>query len=708
MVSTLPAVSAARMASRAGRACLPGTLIALAVGWLTGAVASPAVATPQADARDLAARQAQVTAAPYYWAWWGWEPFEHNVRLGGPSYTTDGGAWWASKWYDRLHREELVQKMAGVGVNLAVTHFYKGFGLKFERPQWQRTAALVKVAHQYGLKVLGYCQFASLYYETFLAEEPQAEDWAQRGADGGLKPYEGAQYYRWRPCFNHPDFRAYVKRAVRVGIEEVHLDGFNFDNCLSGPCYCERCTKLFRAWLARRYPQPMTQFGIDSFDHVRQPPAPAKPVQIHDPVVRAWIRWRCECLGGFVQEITSYARSLRPDVILMANPSHPCGAGDTALRSVWPVWVGRHLNLMITENANSPELAADLLVSQVRAHKNAAAIGYRSVPTTWAEGGGREKSPDASQRLPQTAAEIGLQVAEAAANGGVPGANWATRALGGGDRMRIDRPELRAALGQYLGFVRQHEAVFSAARPLNDVVVLHAFPSLAFNGQYAMEQIAAVEEVLIRSGYSWGVAFDDDLRRLDASSVVVLAGQTHLSDATCAAVQRFADRGGAVVLLGDNGLYDDEGRLLEANRLAGLHGARVSRLKACQVRPVRDRHWGIFVTLPPAWKQVAATIRTAAADRLSAHLREADTTVTLNAGRDRAGRLVVHLVNYAAPKPTRPLQVELGTVAGRPSTVRLLTPGVAERTLTPRRDGVYTIVDVPPVEVYGILVADHY
>jgi hypothetical protein len=274
--------------------------------------------------------------------------------------------------------------------------------------------------------------------------------------------------------------------------------------------------------------------------------------------------------------------------------------------------------------------------------------------------------------------------------------------------MRIDRPELRAALGQYLGFVRQHEAVFSAARPLNDVVVLHAFPSLAFNGQYAMEQIAAVEEVLIRSGYSWGVAFDDDLRRLDASSVVVLAGQTHLSDATCAAVQRFADRGGAVVLLGDNGLYDDEGRLLEANRLAGLHGARVSRLKACQVRPVRDRHWGIFVTLPPAWKQVAATIRTAAADRLSAHLREADTTVTLNAGRDRAGRLVVHLVNYAAPKPTRPLQVELGTVAGRPSTVRLLTPGVAERTLTPRRDGVYTIVDVPPVEVYGILVADHY
>ena len=46
---------------------------------------------------------------PYYWAWWGWEPLEHNVRLGGPSASVDGSAWWASAWYDRLHGEALAR-----------------------------------------------------------------------------------------------------------------------------------------------------------------------------------------------------------------------------------------------------------------------------------------------------------------------------------------------------------------------------------------------------------------------------------------------------------------------------------------------------------------------------------------------------------------------------------------------------------------------
>ncbi|MFA5193817.1 MAG: alpha-amylase family protein [Verrucomicrobiia bacterium] len=661
---------------------------------------------PATGSGDKAARQTRVTAAPYYWSWWGWEPLEHNVRLGAPSYTVDGGAWWAPKWYDRLHSEELVQKMAKLGVNLAVTHFYKGFGLESERPQWQRTAALVRVAHKHGVKVLGYCQFASLYYETFLAEEPRAEDWGQRSMDGGFKPYEGAQYYRWRPCFNNPDFRAYVKRTVRVGLKEVGLDGFNFDNCLSGPCYCGQCTTLFRAWLAKRYPDPLPLFGIPSFNHVRQPPAPAKAEQIHDPLVRAWIRWRCECLGGFVKEITAYARSLQPDVILMANPAHPCGASDTALRSVWPVWVGRHLNLMITENANSPEIDGDLMVSQIRAHKNAAAIGYRAVPTTWAEGRGRQGATNASTRLPQTAVEIHLQVAEAAANGGVPGANWATRALGGGDGMRIDRPEFSEALSHYLGFVHQHESLIFSAHPVNDVAVLHAFPSLAFNGQYAMDQIAAAEEVLIRSGFQWGVLFDDNLQQLDEFSVLVLAGQSHLSNATCTAVKQFVERGGSVVMLGENGKYDDEGRLLEANRLDGLAGKHVSRLKTSIVRRIKDRHWGVFATLPPAWKEIADTILKAADRRLSARLIDADTTVALSACRGEANRLVVHLVNYAAPRPTRHLQVEIGRPWSEHAKVRLLSPGVPERTLSLRRNGAHSIVDVPPLEVYGILVVE--
>lgn len=674
--------------------------VALGVCAATGAPAPITVGQTGTKSTSSAA------GAPYYWSWWGWEPIEHNIRFGGPSYTVDGGSWWAPKWYDRLHREELVQKMSGLGINLAVTHFFKGFGLKSERPQWERTGALVRLAHGHGVKVLGYCQLGSLYYETFLAEEPGAEAWALRTIDGSLKPYEGAQYYRWRPCINHPEFRAYIKRAVSIGLGEVGLDGFNFDNCSNPACYCDHCTALFRAWLGRRYREPLPLFGINSFDHVRQPPAPAKADQVHDPLVRAWIRWRCEALAAFLGEVAGHARGLKADAILMANPSHPCGASDTALRGVWPVWLGRHLDLMIAENANEPEVAGDLMVSQIRAHKNAAAVGYRAVPTTWAEGPGRLGAADASVRLAQTPSAIRLQIAEAAANGGIPGSNWATRPLGGGDGMRIDRPEFAAALDQYLGFVRKHKDLIFSGRPLGDVAVLHAFPSLAFNGQHAMDQIAAAEEVLIRAGLQWGVVFDDNLDRLENFSVLILAGQTHLSDAACDAVRRFVHGGGAVVMLGENGRYDDEGRLLQADRLAGLSGDRVSRLEAGAITRIKDRRWGVFAALIPTWKDVVAAILKEAEARLSARILDPDTRVSLSASQGNDGKLVVQLVNYAGSRSARNHRIAIGTTWGERGAARLLTPEKPERMLEVRRDGARYVIEVPPIDVYGVVLVE--
>jgi len=252
----------------------------------------------------------------------------------------------------------------------------------------------------------------------------------------------------------------------------------------------------------------------------------------------------------------------------------------------------------------------------------------------------------------------------------------------------------------------EHESLILSSQPVNDVAVLHAFPSLAFNAQYAFDQITAAEEVLIRGGFQWGVVFDDDLSRLDKFSVLILAGQTHLSKAACDAVKRFVDQGGSLVMLGDNGKYDDEGRLLEVNPLDALVGNRVSRLKASTIRPVKDRHWGVFATLPSTWKEVAGAILKAADGRLSAQILDPDTTVALNTCRGETGRLVVHLLNYAAPRPTRPLQVELGAAWRDRRTARLLSPGVPERTVSLRRDGARSIVNVPPLEVYGILVIE--
>ena len=114
-----------------------------------------------------------------------------------------------------------------------------------------------------------------------------------------------------------------MKRVIRCGLEEIGLDGLHFDNDYADPCYCRRCEQGFREWLTRHCPDPRDRFGLADFQHVRLPPQRDSVGRIQDPLVQAWVRWRCETLGDYHRDLTSYARSLRKDVILLGNPAHP-------------------------------------------------------------------------------------------------------------------------------------------------------------------------------------------------------------------------------------------------------------------------------------------------------------------------------------------------------------------------------------------------
>lgn len=647
----------------------------------------------------IQAAKDRATGGALYWAWWGWEPWEHHRRAGGTTGAVDGDSHWLHAWYDRLHSEDLVRQMADAGVNLAVTHFFKGFGLQHERGEQQRTAALVKLAHKHGIRVLGYCQFRSIYYETFLLEEPSARDWVQRDPNGRPVPWNAKQYFRWCPCINSREFRAYIKRAVRIGLEETGLDGFNFDNCISTACYCPRCQKAFREWMIARYPQPRELFGLGTLAGVEQPPALSSTARIEEPLTRAWIRWRCECLEDFVGDITGYARSLRPEVILMANPGYPGSAGAPGRRSMWTVSVGRQLNLMIAENSATPEIVGDTIISQIRAYRHGIALGYRPASTTWAGGVGREATSDASLALPHEPHVVKLQVAEAAANRGVPGANWLARPLGGGAGMRIDLPELREAFRQYLHFVRRHEPLWLSAAPVNDVAVLRTFPSEALDAQNAWDRAASAEEVLIRGGFAWGALFGDQLDRLADSAVLVVAGQTHLSADACRAIKSAAAAGRGVVVLGDVARWDENGQPYDQNPLADLSGPNVIRLDASDPSKNSRLKYVLAMRLPKDWRAVSAAVTKAAQGRLTARLH-GSTEVALSAFRTGDGRLAVHLVNYAAPKATGPLRLELGPAwRGRKAT--LLTPETPQRSLAAG-----DALVVPPFAAYGIVVVE--
>lgn len=669
-----------------------GSLLSLSAARSLGAAAD------EADSRSKPVDPKTVTQAPLYWTWWGWEPMDHYRRMGGTAGAVDCSASWVPAWFDRLHSEEIVQTMAGLGVNLAVTHFFKGFGLKHEREEQQRTAELVRIAHRHGIRVMGYCQSRSLYYETFLAEEPEAEQWIQRDATGQLRSWGGA-YYRWTPCILSQEFRDYLKRAIRLGLEEIGLDGLHFDNNYAEPCYCPRCQQAFRTWLTARWPSSREHFGLASFAHVRVPPTLSSAPRITDPLVREWVRFRCESLGDYNRELASYARSIRPDVLLMSNPAYPRHVDDAYRRSVWPVAVGRPLNLMFAENGNVPEIVDGVLVSQIRAYKEANAVGYRVLSTTW------RQMKEAGASLVETPEAAVLQVAEAAANGGVPGANWALRPEAEGSRMRIDRPELRKALGRALAMVRANERWTANARPVGDVAVLHTFASQAFDARDTAALLWGAEEVLIRGGFSWEVVFGEDLGRLAEFTLLVVAGQSHLSNQECEAIGRFVRNGGRVVLVGENGRYDENGRQRLPAGLEGLSGDRVVRVDASLARSNVVTARDVRVPLPKNWQKLASTIDQTAGDRLSVRLHGSD-TVALSAYQRPDGGLIVHLVNYATPQTCRSLRLELGTRWKATRAVRFLTLDGPEQALLIAPAGARSTLKLPPLTTYAIVLVD--
>lgn len=670
-----------RMGRRDFLGCLAGG-VGLALPWPLA----------QAADNDGARSPAQ---GPLYWAWWGWEPIDHYRRTGGIVGAVDTNAPWMPQWYERLHSEEVVRLMSGLGINLACTHFFKGFGLAYEQAEQQRTAGFVQFAHRHGIRVIGYCQSRSIYHEQFLVEVPDARDWIQRNEKGELRTWGGAKF-RWSPCIHCGEFRDYMKRAIRIGLEEIQLDGFHFDNDYCEPCYCSRCERAFRAWLTKRHPKPQEQFGRASFDEIKQPAAEKNPPRITDPLTQEWARWRCESLAEYQAELAAYARRIKPDVILLGNPAYPRDLNSAYARSVWAPLLGRQLDLMFAENGNFPGVDGGALISQVRACKHAAAVGYRVVSTVW------KHNKLTGLSLPDTGDAVALQIGESSANGAVPGTNWALRPLGQGDRMRVERSDLREALAKHLHFARSLDPFVTNAQPVRDMALLHTFASTVFDNREAVALAQGAEEILIRGGFSWEVVFGEHIERLTRFSVLVVAGQSHLSRAEVATIRAFSNRGGVLVLIGDNGCFDENGRERSRAAFDGLEGDRVVHVDAAAVRATVKTNEG-RVLLPPDWKQVAGTLARAAGDHLSARLRGAD-TVTLSAYESGNDRLVLHLVNYAS-EPAPPLSVELGGRWKSCRTARWLTPEGPEQELVVRK-GPRPALEIPPLKIYGVLVVE--
>jgi len=133
-----------------------------------------------------------------------------------------------------------------LGLNFCHCRFYKGMGWEFASHDFPNVKRFVENAHRHGVRVLAYVQFSTLYYETMLEEIPDLADWAAIDENGKKRTYHGDGYYRWMPCMNAPGFEPYLKKMIRIALNEGGFDGVMLDNAFMSPCHCSRCTALFR------------------------------------------------------------------------------------------------------------------------------------------------------------------------------------------------------------------------------------------------------------------------------------------------------------------------------------------------------------------------------------------------------------------------------------------------------------------------------
>ena len=620
-------------------------------------------------------------------------------REGSPVIFYPRSARWYESWHKRVHTEAEVRKLAEAGVNCLTVHFWSGFGLESDREEIELTRELVSHCRTHGIRTLGYIQFQSVMEETFFLERPDARNWLQIDEEGKRRHW-GNLYFRPTPCPNNPGYLSYLKEAIGFGLQELKLDGIRLDNNYFLGCYCGVCQQKFRHYLRARYDTPekvRERFGLPFLDGVSIP----RGGSAYDPLRQEWGRFRCESLAEAHRELYLHIKSVDPQAGFGGNPAYPRDNNWIWDRSLDLVALGRWMDILEIENRHFPQVLGDgRLISQVQGYKTGNAIGCIVKPAQWLMIEGHHAPPTEGHQAK-------LALCEAGAFGGhFTGAIWAMRPYENGTRNYYEKPELYEPWVRYNRFFADHEELYTDAEPAANVALLYAQDALALDFDRVYGSILGFQQVLIQRQIPFEIIFADQLNRLNAFDVLILANQTCLSDDACDAIRAFVEEGGGLVLTGDSALYDENRVLREESALADLVGHdRVVYLPDAPERVSFSTTDQAQARLPERPDDLAAAVQDAAPRGLPVSVKASEYTA-VDVYRLPSGAQTIHLLNYRNTEPLRDVELVLSETFWQEGTFRLYDPDLEEPIdLAPERIAEGLRIRVPQLNTYAVIVA---
>jgi hypothetical protein len=658
-----------------------------------------------------------------------------------PIFRTRKGGYqtWDVEDYPRTHSEETIIRLKEMGVTMAMIHFFKGFGLEAEKQQLEDAKKLAALCKKHGLRVGAYIG-STVAYETFLPEVPEAQSWFVPDYMGQPVTY-GGQTYRKRVYFMHSGYRAYIKKVLRIAIEDLHVDLIHFDNTsMRGaiPIFFHPvAVEDFRTYLQKNYsPEQLKErLGFSNVSFVEPPKYSGNLSTMTDPLFQLWTDFRCKQLTGFYNEMAEYIQGLNPEVAVENNPS----SGFSGRNTMWEQSVDYPqllslTNAVWTEEGNEASYTGDeRLISKIRSYKVAGLFNNTVFTYT---GDSKLKMAESMAYNRQCLGMVGglltgFELSETRSDRGFD--NPYTE---GTARETIADMKNKA---DYVRFFNSNFKYFRDVENIADVAVLRTFASMAFDNDRPYQSTYLFEQVFIQERIPFDIVFDENLTDLSKYRVLVLADQECLSDKNLALITDFVKKGGGLVVTEHSSLYNErfarrknfglkdliqieapvwrgynnEEILTMAPKNININGGRVVYLP--EIKPERSKPSGAAMTsqywkLPINEKEIVESVRWAAGNKLSSEIKAPEfVTAELKQRQDKSG-LMLHLVNYNSEKEVlvKNIEVNLGIPAGKkPGRINIFSPdSIESRPLEYKVSQDRIIFTVPQLQTYDLVVIE--
>lgn len=638
-----------------------------------------------------------------------------------------GQGTWAEDDYRSEHTEATVRKLKDLGVTIAIIDFFKGFGLEAEAEHISLARRMADLLHQQGIRV-GLYVGSTIAYETFLLEEPSAQEWFVPDYLGRPVIY-GDQTFRKRVYFMHPGYVNYIKRVVRMGVEDLKADLIHFDNTsLQGrPEIFQHLLAVndFREYLQTTYSAEdlKERLGFSNVKYVLPPVIERPVVVIDDPLFQLWTDFRCRQLNRYYASMQAYVRELNPAAVIDSNPS----SGMAGTNTIWEQGIScpglfPHMEISWTEEGNYAEVTQDgILISKIRTYKTGSILGTRII--TYTAGGGYYGGQGGNR-----ASMAESMVFNRQSLGMVSGI--------------LKAPELPEDQKQYIRFFKQNFKYYQDVKNVPDVAVLYSYASMGFNSDRPAVSFMLFTQALIQARVLFDIIFDDHLQDLSRYRALVLADQECLSDEQMNLIRKYVAQGRGLVATEQSALYTtrrlrrpDFGlkdllkvsappwqgqRAPEKNLQIGpMHNtigrgrvAYISSIQAAiekpRTAPMSSRYW----KLPSNWEDLIDAVKWAAGGRLSLEVNVPGTAAVVAELMEQPAenRRLVHLVNYEGPQGNVVSNVEVSVELPQGKRVRaitLLSPDASEsRTVAGRVELERAGFSVPTLDTYTLAVLE--